>query len=54
MYHEGMVWDAASGAYRQILRRERPYERMNIRGLTGLTEAQRSSRKLLGAIEESA
>lgn len=34
------------------LRRDRPYERLNISGVQGLTEAQRASLVALGAIEE--
>ena len=34
------------------LRCDRPYERMNITQVKGLTEAQRATLKLLGAIEE--
>jgi WD40 repeat protein/nucleoside phosphorylase len=36
----------------QILRSERPYERMNISGAHGLTEAQRTTLRGLGALEE--
>jgi hypothetical protein len=34
------------------LRSERPYERLNIAGVTGITEAQRASLKNLGASEK--
>lgn len=48
-----VVWDIQTEAARQILRSDRPYERMNIRGTKGLTEAQKSALKALGAIEEA-
>lgn len=45
------LWDVETGACHRILRNERPYERMNIRGIKGISEAQRASLKALGAIE---
>jgi WD40 repeat protein len=48
-----VVWDMETGTCRQVLRSDRPYERLKIRGLTGITEAQRVSLTALGAIEES-
>ena len=47
-----VLWDVQTGACRQVLRSDRPYERMNIRGVKGITPAQRSSLKTLGAIED--
>jgi WD40 repeat protein/DNA-binding CsgD family transcriptional regulator len=47
-----MLWDLESGQHLHTLRRDRPYERMNISGVKGLTEAQRGSLRALGAIEE--
>jgi WD40 repeat protein len=47
-----MLWDLHSGEHLQTLRRDRPYERLNISGVKGLTEAQRASLRALGAIEE--
>jgi WD40 repeat protein/transcriptional regulator with XRE-family HTH domain len=47
------VWDLASGEHLRTLRRDRPYERMDISGVKGLTEAQKASLLALGAIEES-
>ena len=47
------LWDVQSGECVKMLRPERPYERMNITGVTGLTEAQKTSLKLLGAIDNS-
>jgi hypothetical protein len=35
----------------QILRRDQPYERLNITGIKGLTEAQRIALLALGAVE---
>jgi WD40 repeat protein/transcriptional regulator with XRE-family HTH domain len=46
------LWDVETGICRQILRADRPYERMNIYGVKGLTPAQRNSLKTSGAIEE--
>jgi WD40 repeat protein len=46
-----VLWDVETEVCRQVLRCDRPYERMNIRGVKGLTPAQRSSLKTLGAIE---
>ncbi len=47
-----MLWDLQSGEHRQTLRRDRPYERMDITGLTGITEAQRATLVALGAVEQ--
>jgi len=47
-----VVWDVETGTCRHVLRSDRPYERMNIRGLQGITEAQRDSLRTLGAIED--
>jgi WD40 repeat protein len=46
------LWDVATGACVRILRGDRPYERTNIRGLTGITDAQHSALVTLGAVEE--
>jgi WD40 repeat protein/transcriptional regulator with XRE-family HTH domain len=48
-----VVWDVETGTCRHVLRSDRPYERMNIRGLRGITEAQRDSLRVLGAIEDA-
>jgi WD40 repeat protein len=48
-----MTWDFFSGDPMQTLRRDRPYERMEISGLSGITEAQRASLMALGAIEHT-
>lgn len=47
-----VLWDVQTGTYRQVLRSDRPYERMNIHGVKGITPVQRRSLKALGAIEE--
>jgi WD40 repeat protein/transcriptional regulator with XRE-family HTH domain len=46
-----IVWDLHTGAYLQTLRRDRPYERMDISGLRGITPAQRASLIALGAVD---
>jgi WD40 repeat protein len=46
-----VLWDLHSGDHLQTLRRDRPYERMDITGVTGLTTAQVASLKALGAVE---
>ncbi len=48
------LWDLESGEYVRTLRRDRPYERLNITGIRGLTEAQKATLRALGAMEESA
>jgi WD40 repeat protein len=45
------LWDVQTGDCLATLRPDRPYERMNISGATGLTEAQKASLKALGAVE---
>jgi hypothetical protein len=47
------VWDAATGACRRTLRSDRPFERVDITGLTGVTEAQHMALLTLGAIDRS-
>jgi WD40 repeat protein/transcriptional regulator with XRE-family HTH domain len=49
-----MLWDLSSGDHLQTLRRDRPYERLDITGITGLTEAQKATLRTLGAIEDGA
>ena len=48
------VWDRKRDQHLQTLRRDRPYERLNITGVQGLSEAQKATLRALGAIEESA
>ena len=45
------LWDVQTGACLQIARTSRPYEGMNITGVTGISEAQREALKALGAVE---
>jgi WD40 repeat protein len=46
------VWDLQSGDLLQMLRRDRPYERLDITGIRGLTQTQKASLRALGAIED--
>ena len=46
------IWDLHSGELVQTLRRDRPYERLNITGIKGLTGAQKATLQSLGAIED--
>jgi len=48
------LWDLHSGERLRTLRRDRPYERLNITGIRGLTEAQKASLRALGAVEDGA
>jgi len=45
------VWELESGEHLRSLRRDRPYERLNITGIRGVTQAQKASLRALGAIE---
>jgi WD40 repeat protein len=45
-------WDTQSYERLNTLIAERPYERMNITHVQGLTEAQKATLRVLGAIEE--
>jgi WD40 repeat protein len=47
------LWNPYTGKLEKILRSDRPYERMNITDVRGLTAAQKAMLKLLGAEEES-
>ena len=47
------VWDLHSGEHLQTLRRDRPYERLDITGVKGLSEAQKASLLALGSIERT-
>ncbi|MBD2460290.1 NACHT domain-containing protein [Oscillatoria sp. FACHB-1407] len=46
------IWSADTGECLQTMRSDRPYEGMNITGVTGITEAQKSTLKALGAVDE--
>ena len=52
---DGLVrlWTAPSGASLRTLRADRRYQRLDITGLTGVTEAQRAALLALGAIERA-
>ena len=45
-------WCVKTGQCLNTLRAERPYEGMNITGVTGVTEAQKATLSTLGAVEE--
>jgi len=47
------TWDLTSGKQIRILRPDRPYERLDISGVKGLTPAQKASLRALGAIEDA-
>ncbi len=53
--HDGVIrlWNLDNGEQLQALRRDRPYERLNITGIGGLTEAQKATLRALGAFEET-
>ncbi|MEO1558075.1 MAG: NACHT domain-containing protein [Cyanobacteria bacterium J06632_19] len=46
------IWDIQTGECLKTLKSDRPYERMNITGVKGLTEAEIGTLKALGAIED--
>ncbi|BAY50039.1 WD-40 repeat-containing protein (plasmid) [Scytonema sp. HK-05] len=45
------LWDVTTGECLKTLKAEKPYERMNIMGVTGLTTATIATLKVLGAID---
>jgi WD40 repeat protein len=45
------VWASSSGVSLHTLRSDRPYERVDITGLTGATDAQRAALLALGAVD---
>jgi WD40 repeat protein len=45
------LWDVNTGECLKTLRSKRPYEGMNVTGVTGLTEAEKATLKALGAVE---
>ncbi|MEO0838709.1 MAG: NACHT domain-containing protein [Cyanobacteria bacterium J06643_5] len=47
------IWDIKTGECLRTLKGDRPYERMNITGVKGLTDTEKSTLKALGAIEET-
>ena len=46
------IWELESGEHLRTLRRGRPYERLDVSGVQGLTDAQRATLRALGAIEK--
>ncbi|MEG4319132.1 MULTISPECIES: NACHT domain-containing protein [unclassified Microcoleus] len=46
-----IIWDFETGECLKILKSDRPYEGMNIAGVTGLTEVEKATLKALGAVE---
>jgi WD40 repeat protein len=48
-----MLWDLERGEHLRTLRRDRPYERLDITGIRGLTEAQKATLRALGAMEDA-
>jgi len=48
------IWDLESSEPLRTLRRDRPYERLDITGIRGLTQAQKATLRALGAIEDAA
>lgn len=51
--NEIKLWDVTTGECVKTLNPPKPYEGMNIFGVTGLTDAQKATLKVLGAIEEA-
>jgi WD40 repeat protein/transcriptional regulator with XRE-family HTH domain len=47
------IWDTQTGTCLKTLQPDRPYEGMNITGVTGLTDAQQITLKTLGAVEQT-
>jgi WD40 repeat protein len=48
------LWDiAGSGTELRVMRPDRPYERMDITGLSGVTDAQRRALLALGALDSA-
>jgi WD40 repeat protein len=45
------LWDLERGEHLRTLRRDRPYERLDITGIRGLTQAQKATLQALGAVE---
>ena len=48
-----MIWDLRSAGHLQTLQRDRPYERLDITGIRGLTQAEKATLRALGAFESS-
>ena len=48
-----IIWDLHRGEPLHTLLRDRPYKRLNITSIRGLSEAQKASLRALGAFEET-
>jgi WD40 repeat protein len=46
------LWNMHSRQHLFTLRRDRPYERLNITGIRGLTQAELATLRVLGAMED--
>jgi WD40 repeat protein len=53
--HDGLtqLWEMSSAEHLATLRADRPYERVSLVNVTGLTEAQKTTLRALGALEEA-
>ena len=49
-----MLWNPERGEHLRTLRRDRPYERLTITGIRGLTQAEIATLRALGAVEDEA
>jgi hypothetical protein len=49
-----MTWDTGTWALLHTLRPDRPCERMDVTGLTGVSDVQRAALLSLGAVDRSA
>ncbi len=47
------IWQMESGEHVETLRRDRPYERLDITGIKGLADAQKLTLKMMGAVEQT-
>jgi WD40 repeat protein len=45
------IWEMDTGAHVTTLRRDRPYERLDITGIQGCTDAEKLTLKMMGAVE---
>jgi WD40 repeat protein/transcriptional regulator with XRE-family HTH domain len=48
------IWELERGEHVRTLRRDRPYERLTITGIQGLTQAEIATLRALGAVEDAA
>jgi WD40 repeat protein/transcriptional regulator with XRE-family HTH domain len=47
------IWEMGTGEHVAMLRRDRPYERLNITGIKGLTDAEKLTLRMMGAFEQT-